>query len=250
MDEEIGCFLGRIEQMIRYAVWNSGCNGIVIGISGGVDSALAAAMCCRAIPPDRVLGITMPTKVTPEGDVSDAITLCQVLGMQHSIIPIDRIIDAHRILPGYIETPYLIGNLAARTRMAILYYYANRDGRLVCGTSNKTEYLLGYCTKWGDNAADIQPILHLQKDEVYSLAREVGIPGPILSKKPSAGLWAGQTDEGELGMAYERIDKALRFLENGSVNPTSDDERVVIERLKKNEHKRRPAISLLYQKDR
>jgi NAD+ synthase len=250
MDEEMGCFLGRIEQMIRYAVWNSGCNGIVIGISGGVDSALAAAMCCRAIPPDRVLGITMPTKVTLEGDVSDTITLCQVLGMQHSIIPIDHIIDAHRILPGYVETPYLTGNLAARTRMAILYYYANRDGRLVCGTSNKTEYLLGYCTKWGDNAADIQPILHLQKDEVYSLAREVGIPEPILSKKPSAGLWAGQTDEGELGIPYERIDRVLRILKSGSIKPTSDDERIVIERLQKNEHKRRPAISLLYEKDR
>jgi NAD+ synthase len=250
MDEEMGCFLGRIEQLIRYAVWNSGCDGIVIGISGGVDSALAAAMCCRAIPPDRVLGITMPTKVTPEEEVSDAIHLCQVLGMRHCVVPIEHIIDAHRKLPGFLETPYLIGNLAARTRMAILYYYANRDGRLVCGTSNKTEYMLGYCTKWGDNAADIQPILHLQKDEVYSLAREVGIPGPILSKEPSAGLWTGQTDEGELGMQYERIDSVLRLLESGTKEPVSDDERKVIERLKKNEHKRRPALSLLREKNR
>lgn len=245
MSEEIGCVLGRVEQMIRYAVWNSGCRGIVIGISGGIDSALAAAMCCRAIPPDRVLGVMMPTRVTPAVDISDAESLCRMLGISSQVIPIDLVIDAYRGMPGFSETPYLIGNLTARTRMTLLYYLANRDGRLVCGTSNKTEYLLGYCTKWGDNAADVQPILHLQKDEVRMLAREVGIPESILSKKPSAGLWPGQTDEGDLGMSYEQIDRALRNLEKNRGEPGSDDERKVIEMMEKTGHKRRPAISLL-----
>jgi NAD+ synthase len=147
-------------------------------------------------------------------------------------------------MPGYTENRYLLGNLMARTRMVVLYYHANRDGRIVCGTSNKSEYLLGYCTKYGDNAADIQPIVHLLKREVYELARELGIPEPILVKSPSAGLWEDQSDEGELGITYAEIDAALATLEDrGWVAKTPAEEKVLA-MVKKSEHKRLPATSL------
>ena len=147
MNGELGCRMGRVEQMIRYAYWNTGSKGIVVGLSGGIDSAVAAAFSCRAVGPANVLGLSLPTSVSNPVDVKDAAELCRVLGMQHQVIPIDPILGGYRSMPGFTETPYLLGNLMARTRMAVLYYYANRDNRLVCGTSNRSEYMLGYCTK-------------------------------------------------------------------------------------------------------
>jgi len=181
--------------MIRYAYWNTGSKGIVIGLSGGIDSAVAAAFCCRAVGPANVLGLSLPTNVSNPVDVRDAAELCEGLGMKHEVVCIDPILDGFRTSPGFVETSYLLGNLMARTRMAVLYYYANRDNRLVCGTSNRSEYMLGYCTKYGDNAADLQPLLHLYKTDVYITAKELGIPEPIMKKIPSAGLWEGQSDE-------------------------------------------------------
>ena len=245
MDGNRGCAMGRIEQMIRYAVWSSGRERIVIGISGGIDSAVAAAFCCRAIEGERVLGLTLPTTVTPEVDIEDARLLCRQLGMDHQVISIEPILDAYRELPGFAALPYLLGNLMARTRMAVLYYYANRDGGLVCGTSNRTEYLLGYCTKFGDNAADIQPILHLYKTEIWDYARDLGIPEAIIRKPPSAGLWTGQQDEREIGLTYPEIDAALRSLERNGWESTSPVEEKVLSLVRASEHKRLPAPTLL-----
>jgi NAD+ synthase len=149
MTEELACRMGRVEQMIRYAYWNSGCTGIVVGVSGGVDSAVAAAYCCRAVGPEKVLGLTLPTSVSNPKDLEDAAALCSLLKMEHRVISIDPMLEAFRTLPEFKETPYLLGNLMARIRMTVLYYHANRDHRLVCGTSNRSEYMLGYCTKYG-----------------------------------------------------------------------------------------------------
>ncbi|MCX6700406.1 MAG: NAD+ synthase [Methanomicrobiales archaeon] len=238
MNDDRGCALGRIEQMIRYTVWNSGATGVVIGVSGGVDSAVAAAMCCRALSGENVLGITLPSAVTSDGDINDAVELCRLLGMRHEIVTIEPMLDAYRSLPGYVESPALLGNLMARTRMALLYYYANRDNRLVCGTSNRTEYMLGYTTKFGDNAADFQPILHLYKRGVYEAARDIGVPANILKKPPSAGLWYGQRDEDEIGLSYAEIDEALVALEaNGWKDENSVQEKVLA-MVKKSRHKR------------
>ncbi|HUU76550.1 MAG TPA: NAD+ synthase [Methanoregulaceae archaeon] len=245
MNEDRSCALGRIEQMIRYTVWSSGSSGLVIGMSGGVDSAVAAAMCCRAMGGSRVLGLTIPTRVTRPEDLDDAAMLCEQLSMKHVVISIDGILDAYRSIPEYSESPYLAGNLMARTRMAILYYYANREGRLVCGTSNRTEYMLGYCTKYGDNAADIQPILHLYKTEVYDAARYLGIPETIIEKTPSAGLWAGQSDEEELGLTYPDIDSALIALDKNGWKSASAIEERVLSFVKKSEHKRLDPPNLL-----
>ncbi len=245
MDEELGCRMGRVEQMIRYAYWNAESKGIVIGLSGGIDSAVAAAFCCRAVGPANVLAITLPTAVSNPADITDAGELCRMLGMEHRIISIDPILDAYRSLPGFTETPYLAGNLMARTRMNVLYYYANRDNRLVCGTSNRSEYMLGYCTKYGDNAADLQPILHLYKTDVFSIARELEIPEPIVNKVPSAGLWEGQSDEEEIGLGYPAIDTALRALEAQDWQARTPVEEKVLALVKKSGHKRVAAPSLL-----
>ena len=236
--------MGRVEQMIRYAYWSSNCRGIVIGVSGGVDSAVALAFCCRAIGPSKVLALSLPSPVNNPQDASDAADLCTILGAGFRSIPIGPLLDAFRGIESFTLSPYLLGNLMARIRMAVLYYHANRDNLFVCGTSNRSESLLGYCTKFGDNAADIQPILHLYKTEVYEMAGELGIPDPIIRKPPSAGLWAGQTDEGELGLGYAEIDAALQALERNNWNAKSPIEERVLERVKKSAHKRMPAISL------
>jgi NAD+ synthase len=244
-DGDPGCWMGQVEQMIRYNYWNSGCEGIVIGVSGGVDSAVAAAFCCRAIGPDKVLGLSLPSSVSAKQDCEDAAALCAGLGMEHRVVSIEPMLASFRQLPGFTASPYLLGNLMARIRMTVLYYHANRDHRLVCGTSNRSEYLLGYCTKFGDNAADIQPILHLYKSDVYVMARELGIPEPVIKKTPSAGLWEGQSDEKEIGLTYDQIDTSLRALEGHNWQPGSAIEEKVLALVKKGGHKRMGAPNLL-----
>ncbi|HEX3001732.1 MAG TPA: NAD+ synthase [Methanoregula sp.] len=245
MDNELGCRMGRVEQMIRYAYWNTGCKGIVIGLSGGIDSAVAAAFCCRAVGPTNVLGLSLPSSVSNPDDVRDARELCGQLKMSHTVISIDPMLDTFRSIPGFTGTPYLLGNLMARIRMVILYYHANRDNRIVCGTSNRSEYMLGYCTKYGDNAADLQPLLHLYKTDVWTVARELGIPEPIIQKVPSAGLWEGQSDEKEIGLTYQEIDTALRALEHQEWQACTLTEERVLALVKKSEHKRMASPNLL-----
>jgi NAD+ synthase len=245
MEGELGCRMGRVEQMIRYAYWNTGAKGIVVGLSGGVDSAVAAAFCCRAVGPANVLGLSLPSAVSNPVDVKDAADLCRELGMQHNVISIDPILAGYRSMPEFTETPYLLGNLMARTRMAVLYYHANRDCRRVCGTSNRSEYLLGYCTKYGDNAADFQPLLHLYKTDVYIVAQELGIPDPIIKKVPSAGLWEGQSDEKEIGLTYAEIDASLKALGEQAWQARTPTEEKVLALVKKSEHKRQASPNLL-----
>jgi len=241
----LGCRMGQVEQMIRYAYWNSGCTGIVVGVSGGVDSAVAAAFCCRAIGAERVLALSLPSSVSNPADIADAAAFCAQLGMEHRVVSIEPMLATFRTIPAFTESRYLVGNLMARIRMATLYYHANRDHRLVCGTSNRSEYMLGYCTKFGDNAADVQPIVHLYKTEIYDIAREIGIPEPIVKKAPSAGLWEGQSDEGEIGLPYAEIDRALRALEANSWNAKTPLEERVLALVRKSAHKRIAAPNLL-----
>ncbi|MDO8841978.1 NAD+ synthase [Methanocalculus sp.] len=244
MQCEIDCEKIRIENLIRDAVWSAGADGVVIGVSGGVDSAVALALATGAVSGERVTALFLPSVSTPHGDELDVQELCSRLGVLLTTIPIDGIIDAYRSIDGFENNPQTIGNLMARTRMALLYYHANRTGRLVTGTSNKTEYLIGYCTKWGDNAADIQPILHLYKKEIYLLAEALQIPRAIISKKPSAGLWPGQSDEDEIGITYPELDSALESLELNGWKADGHLEERVLSMVKKSTHKRVPALNL------
>jgi NAD+ synthase len=237
--------MGEVEQMIRFAYWTSGCKGIVVGLSGGVDSAVAATFCCRAIGGEKVLGLSLPASVSNPADIKDAAALCKQIGMKHRVVSIEPMLEGFRTMPEFNESSYLLGNLMARIRMAVLYYHANRDQKIVCGTSNRSEYMLGYCTKFGDNAADLQPLLHLYKTEVYDYAQELGIPESIIKKAPSAGLWEGQRDEEEIGLSYREIDHSLQALELQGWEAATSIEEKVLGLVKKSGHKRLLAPNLL-----
>ena len=236
----VGCEIERIEAMIRHAIWSSGMTGLVVGVSGGVDSAVAAALCARAVEPRRVLGLILPSKNTPAADIDDATALCKSLEVPYRVVSIAPMVDAFSAIPDFEEDPLLIGNIMARVRMTVLYYHANKMRLLVCGTSNRSEYMVGYSTKWGDAAADIQPLLHLYKTEVRELAEELGIPEPIRKKPPSAGLWPGQRDEAELGMDYEELDATLIALEEKGWRGETLAEEKVAGMVRASMHKRMP----------
>jgi NAD+ synthase len=192
-----------------------------------------------------VLGLSLPALVSNLADIKDAAALCKQIGMKHRVVSIEPMLERFRTIPEFKESHYLLGNLMARIRMAVLYYHANRDCTIVCGTSNRSEYMLGYCTKFGDNAADLQPLLHLYKTEVYVIAQELGIPESIIKKTPSAGLWEGQSDEEEIGLSYAEIDHSLQSLELQGWKAATPTEEKVLGLVKKSEHKRLLAPNLL-----
>jgi NAD+ synthase len=235
--------IGRITDMIREVLEESGADGLVVGVSGGVDSAVSLALCARAAGPSRVLGLLLPSAVTRREDMEDARDLCRSLSVPSRTEEIEPVLRAFAPQRGRQESPYVRGNLAARIRMTTLYRTANREHLLVCGTSNRSEYLLGYFTKYGDAAADLQPILHLYKEEVYRLAAALGIPDRIRNKVPSAGLWPGQSDEGEIGLTYAEIDAAFASLEAHGWTARTGAEEKVLGFMRRTEHKRLPVPS-------
>ncbi|EHQ37044.1 NAD(+) synthase [Methanoplanus limicola] len=246
MNEEcISCECQKIENMIRHTIWSAGKSRIVIGISGGIDSAVAAGLSAKAIGGGNVYGYMLPSDVTPKEDIEDGRALCEKFGINFLVVPITEIQKAFETLTGYEETDYLRGNLMARIRMTALYYFANRDSALVCGTSNRSEYMLGYSTKHGDDSADIQPLLHLLKKDVRAVASEISVPQAIIDKKPSAGLYKGQSDEDEIGHTYDSIDRAIENLEANSYMPENEEEKSILELIKKAAHKRTGPPNLL-----
>ncbi len=195
-----------------------------MGLSGGVDSSVTAVLCKRATD---LLGLIMPIHSDPM-DEEYASLLASKFDIPVRRIDLGPVYDAFRkVLPDPAGLP--AANLKPRLRMATLYYFANKENRLVVGTGNKSEIMMGYFTKYGDGGVDILPLGGLLKGEVRRLARELGVPERIIAKPPSAGLWAGQTDEGELGITYDELDKFLRALESGD---TGDFDPKLVERLK------------------
>ena len=241
----IGCEIVRIKDMLRDAVWNAGARGYILGVSGGIDSAVALALCAKAVGGANVLGVAMPSATNSQRDEEDAKELCDRYGVKLITCPLKDAIAALKAVPGFTDTPILSGNTASRLRMTMLYNIAGANGYLVCGTSNKTEYMIGYSTKWGDSAADVQPIIHLYKKDVYTIAQELDIPDSIMQKAPSAGFFEGQTDEGEIGLTYAQIDAALTALEKNEGEPENEVEEKVLAMVAKSRHKRMPSVSLL-----
>ena len=244
MCECIGCEIVKIKDHMRSAVWNARAAGFVVGISGGIDSAVACALAAKAVGPERVLGVSMPVSSNSPQDAADAKALCDALGVRLITVPLGDVQEAFLAKEHITGTPLLAGNIASRLRMTALYNIAAANGYLVCGTSNKTEYLIGYSTKWGDGAADVQPLLHLYKKDVYALAEELGIPQEIIDKAPSAGFFEGQTDEADIGLTYQELDSALWNLELNEFVPQNAVEEKVLALVLKSEHKRTPPVFL------
>jgi NAD+ synthase len=196
-----------ITGFIAEKVNEANAGGVVIGISGGIDSATTAYLAVKALGKEKVLGLIMP--YYQNRDVEDAKLVCSSLGIECREINIKPIVDSFVSQLGFQPDKRSLGNLMARTRMVILYAHANSKNYLVLGTSNRSEFLTGYFTKWGDGASDYAPIINLYKTEVWEVAKFIGVPERIIEKKPTAGLWEGQTDEDELGISYRLLDEIL-----------------------------------------
>jgi NAD+ synthase len=207
-----------LTSFIRDAVETSGTQGVVVGLSGGVDSSLSAALAARALGPERVHGFLLPYRTSSPESERDARAVAEHLGLPHRAIDISPMVDAYfEIEPD--AGAGRRGNKMARERMTILFDQAKKLDALVLGTSNKTEILLGYSTVFGDNASSLNPLGDLYKCQVWQLSRHLDLPAEVIDKAPSADLWPGQTDEGELGFSYELADEVLHLLFDLGLRP-------------------------------
>jgi NAD+ synthase len=206
----------RIRRFIKKYVENSGANGIVVGLSGGIDSSTTAALSSLSIGGDQVLGLMLPEKETHNPkDIDDAKLVAEKFGLKTQICDITPVLESfYKTIPIFDQADKICkGNIKARTRMIYIYYYANKLNRIVCGSSDKSETMMGYFTKWGDIAADISPIMDLYKTQVRKLAEHLGFPAELAAKPSTPALWPNQLAETELGIKYETLDLILYGLE-------------------------------------
>jgi NAD+ synthase len=208
-----------LTSFIRDAVETAGAQGVVVGLSGGIDSALSATLAARALGPERVHAFLLPYRTSNPQSEADARAVAGWLGIPHRVIDISTQIDAYFDAVDPEADSGRRGNKMARERMTILFDHAKKLGALVLGTSNKTEILLGYSTVFGDNASSLNPLGDLYKQQVWQLSRHLGIPREVIEKAPSADLWPGQTDEEELGLEYRVADEVLSLLFDSGLSP-------------------------------
>jgi len=207
----------RIKRFTRDYVEKCGASGIVLGVSGGVDSCTTAAIASLSIGGRKVLGVVLPEEETYNPiDIQHAKLVAEKFGFATETIDISSTLKMlFQSIPIYDEADKVSkGNLKARTRMIYLYYYANKLKRIVCGSSDKSETMMGYFTKWGDAAADISPLMDLYKTQVRQLALYIGVPKEIATKPSTPALWPGHLAEEELGVKYETLDLILYGLEH------------------------------------
>ena len=203
----------RIAAWLRDYATRAGASGYVVGLSGGIDSACTAVLCQQAVGVN-VLGVLMPCNSPPQ-DAEMAGLLAATFGIQTVTVPLEPVYDALlRALPPGTRA-LARANIKPRLRMSAVYALAQTYGYLVAGTGNKSELGVGYFTKYGDGGVDVEPLGELYKAQVRELARELGIPQPIIDRPPSAGLWEGQTDEEEMGITYDTLDATLAAIEAG-----------------------------------
>ena len=241
-----------IVKCIERAVDEAGVDGVVLGLSGGVDSSTCTALAARALGPENVIALIMPEKESTRENINDAVNVAEMLGVKYHVINITSIVESVLKLFGdSYETSDKIakGNVKARARMITLYYYSNKMKKLVVASSDRSEYLLGYFTKWGDAAGDIYPIIHLYKTQVRKLALHLGLPERIANKPSTPDLWPGHKASEELGADYDVIDKILYMLVDLKKPFTEISEALGVSlklvesiwrRIIENEHKRNP----------
>lgn len=236
-DEQIDNAIEVITTWMTSKVKEANKKGVVIGLSGGLDSAVVAVLAKLAFD-NNILCINMPCWSNPQ-DKYDAESLSEDFDLPFKVVELDGTYEALRFnLKNDTDkvTKVMEGNIKARLRMTTLYLYAQLNDYLVLGTTNKSEYNIGYGTKWGDSACDLLPIADIYKTDLYDIAKALEIPDEILSKKPSAGLWEGQTDEDELGFSYEILDQYLRTEEIDDKEIQKKIDKMILS----TEHKREP----------
>jgi NAD+ synthase len=230
---------------IRSEITRVGYSRAVVNLSGGLDSAVSCVLAAQALGPENVLALRLPYKSSAPDSLEHAQMLMDQLGVQSLTIPITEMVDP--LLERFPDmSPVRKGNIMARARMIVAYDQSEAFKGLVVGTGNKTEILLGYTTLYGDSACALNPIGDLYKTQVRQLVRALDIPEAIITKPPSADLWAGQTDEGELGFTYEEVDKLLHLLVDQRYRPEECVEagfdeafvRKVVERIRRSQFKR------------
>lgn len=244
----------RICRFIKEYVENAGVKRIVLGLSGGIDSATIAALSSLAIGGENVLGLMLPENENfNQKDVDDAKGVAEQFNLETQVCDIsDALNGIYDAIPVFDQRDKLCkGNVKARTRMIYLYYYANKQSRMVCGSSDKSETMMGYFTKWGDAAADIAPIMDLYKTQVRKLAIYLGIKKELAEKPSTPSLWPNQLAESELGIKFEKLDLILfgleRFMALEEIAEQLGVENVLVNMVKNrwlaNEHKRRMPLA-------
>ncbi|WP_435096608.1 NAD+ synthase [Halarchaeum sp. P4] len=206
-----------------------GAEGYVVGVSGGLDSAVGATLAAEAVGPENVRGLVLPGAPSDPENMRDARELCESLGIEWAEESIEGQVAAFREADATLDTE-AVGNVRARVRMVRLYAAANQHEMLVLGPDNRSEYLLGYFTKYGDGAVDVAPLCDCYKTEVVALARYLDLDSRFVEKEPTAGLWAGQTDREELGAPYSEIDPVLRCLVDDGLGVEATAARVAADR--------------------
>lgn len=196
-------------EWIKSTAKSAGAKGVLFGLSGGIDSAVVAALCKKAYPFDS-LGVIMPCYSNPI-DEEHAIDVAKAIGLETKTVVLDKAFDSMKAVLGVQESdPRLaVANIKSRLRMITLYYYSGLRNYLVSGTDNRCEYTIGYFTKYGDGGSDFMPLTSFVKSEVMELAYNLGIPEAVIIKPPTAGLWENQTDENEMGMNYTELDNYI-----------------------------------------
>jgi NAD+ synthase len=237
-----------ITEFIAGMVASADADGAVLGLSGGIDSTLTAYLAREALGPDRVHGLVMPSEVNKDENMSDAEEVARDLGIEYDVIEIEPIVESVlEAFPAAEDDRTAVGNVRVRARAVLNYFVANHENRLVLGTGNRSEALAGYYTKYGDQAVDCNPIGNLYKLQVRQLAAHIGVPEELIGRTPSAGMWSGQTDEEEMGLSYDTLDRVLALHVDGPLSTAATTEtlgvgRSVVERVEelhaRSEHKR------------
>ena len=247
-NQDYSGIIEKIEKFLTEQIEMNNVNGLILGLSGGIDSAVLAYICKRKLK-EKTLALIMPdTSITPKSETEDALKMIALTGIEYKLIDIKPIINEYSM---YLEpNEKSKGNLRARVRTNILYYYANAKNYLVLGSSDKSEFNIGYFTKFGDGASDITPIISLYKLQVREIAKHLGVPENVIAKKSSPHLWKDHEAEEELGASYEEIDSILYSLyeKKQSVDETEKNTQInrdIIEKIQQlhinSEHKRLPA---------
>lgn len=232
-DENVREYVEKIGTWIREKVKKAGADGVVLGMSGGVDSSTVARLCQEANVKVHLILMPYGKSMDKKPGYNNAQELIDKFNFEYHIFDIKPATDALKIEDDSKNSKLAEANIKPRIRMVYLYQYAQIHNLLVIGTGNLSEGTVGYFTKWGDGACDINPLSNITKREVYVLAKYLKVPDNIINKKPSADLWEGQTDEGELGITYEQIDE---FILNGTSGDKQIDKKIQ-EKNEKSKHK-------------